>query len=154
MTVSCVNKECCCVLVTSRPDTALHSVNERFLLRLPSSWALTHAQPEVIEGMSVDAIQLANHSDSKFHHNPNLCLLPLSVLEEWNIQEADYDCCCDGLLKLTRLMSDCDMKHQLLHLIVLWHCCPTEPCSSHVSAANRLDLLHPTELWLRQELWG
>lgn len=154
MTVSCVTKETCCALVTSWTDTVPHSVNERLLLRLPSSWALTHAQPEVIEGMSVDAIQLANHSDSKFHHDPDLCLLPLSVLKERNIQEANYDCCVDGLLKLTQLVSECDTKHQLLHLIVLWHSCPTEPCSSHVSAANRLDLLHPTELWLGQELWG
>lgn len=43
---------------------------------------LTHAQPEVIEGMSVDAIQLADHGDSKFHHNPDLGLLLLFVLIE------------------------------------------------------------------------
>lgn len=46
---------------------------------------LTHTQPEAVEGMSVDAVQLPSQSDSKFHHNPYLGLLPLSVLEERSI---------------------------------------------------------------------
>lgn len=52
--------------------------NERFILQQPN--VLTYAQPEVIEGMSVDAVQLANHGNSKFHYNTNLGLLSLFVL--------------------------------------------------------------------------
>lgn len=43
---------------------------------------LTHTKPEAIEGMSVDAIQLANQSDGKLHHDPYLGMLPFFVLKE------------------------------------------------------------------------
>lgn len=38
---------------------------------------LTHSQPEAVEGVSVDAIQLAHHSDGEFHYDPYLSLLPV-----------------------------------------------------------------------------
>lgn len=52
---------------------------------------LTHTEPEAIEGMSVDAIQLANQSDGKLHHVPYLGMLPLSVLKQHIIQQPHYD---------------------------------------------------------------
>lgn len=61
--------------------------NARFVLQ-----HLTYTQPEVIEGMSVDAIQLANHCNSKLHHDPNLGLLSLFVLMEKIIQS--FQCVC------------------------------------------------------------
>lgn len=45
------------------------------------SHPLTHTQPEAVEGMSVDAVQLADQSDGKLHHDSNLRLLPLFVLQ-------------------------------------------------------------------------
>lgn len=60
------------------------SVNERFV---PT---LTHTEPEAVEGMSVDAIQLANQSDGKLHHVPYLGLLPLSVLKQQQQQQQPH----------------------------------------------------------------
>lgn len=57
---------------------------------------LTHTEPEAIEGMSVDAVQLAVQGDGKLHHVPYLGLLLLCVLEEQNqsnvIALPHYDC--------------------------------------------------------------
>ena len=60
---------------------------KRFVLKL----TLTHTKPEAIEGMSVDAVQLANQSDGKLHHDADLGLLPLSVLKQ-QIQQAHDGC--------------------------------------------------------------
>lgn len=87
----CVTKETCWVTVSALTelDTALCSIQS--MKGLWSSSTLTHTQPEAIEGMSVDAIQLANESDGKLHHDPNLGLLPLSVLKDQIIQQPHYD---------------------------------------------------------------
>lgn len=45
-----------------------------------ASASLTHTQPEAVEGMSVDAVQLADQSDGELHHDADLRLLPLFVL--------------------------------------------------------------------------
>lgn len=70
--------------------------NERFVLQ--QSNVLTYAQPEVIEGMPVDAIQFANHGNSKFHDNPNLGLLSLFVLIEQIIQSGSFIVVVEGSL--------------------------------------------------------
>lgn len=72
--------------------------NERFVLQ--QSNVLTYAQPEVIEGMPVDAIQFANHGNSKFHDNPNLGLLSLFVLIEQIIQS--FHCGCWRFINVWR----------------------------------------------------
>lgn len=41
---------------------------------------LTHAQAEVVEGMSVDAVQLAHQGDAVLHHDPDVSVLSLLVL--------------------------------------------------------------------------
>lgn len=63
------------------------------MLKLPSVLGtLTHTKPEGIEGMSVDAIQLANQSDSKLYHDADLGLLPLPILKEHVTQQSQYEC--------------------------------------------------------------
>lgn len=46
-----------------------------------SSQTLTHSQPEAVEGVSVDAVQLAHHSNGEFHNDSYLSLLPVFVLK-------------------------------------------------------------------------
>lgn len=93
---SCVTKETRWAFVSALrgPDTVWHSIQSMKGLcwGCQAAGTLTHTQPEAIEGMSVDAIQLANQSDGKFHHNPYLGLLPLSVLWEHSIQLPHHDC--------------------------------------------------------------
>lgn len=48
--------------------------------RGPSRGGLTYAQAEAVEGVAVNAVQLADKRDGEFHHDPDLCLLLLSVL--------------------------------------------------------------------------
>lgn len=73
----------CCVGSGAAACSALwHSINERFLTKAARQLStLTHTKPEAIEGMSVDAVQLASESDSKLHHDPYLGMLPLFVLK-------------------------------------------------------------------------
>lgn len=86
--VKSVTKETCWVIVSG--ITELETVQCSVVF---SQWkvyagaakqlnTLTHSKPEAIEGMSVDAIQLANQSDGKLHHDSYLGMLPFFVLKE------------------------------------------------------------------------
>lgn len=50
--------------------------------------------------MSVDAVQLANQSNGKLHHDPDLSLLPLPVLKEHVIQQLPYECAMFTIAKV------------------------------------------------------
>lgn len=47
------------------------------------AWALTHSQAEGVEGVPVDAVQLAHQGDAELHHDADVRVLPLQVL--WDV---------------------------------------------------------------------
>lgn len=94
--------------------------------------------------MSVDAVQLADHGDGKFHQDPDLGLLLLFVLVEETqpvITELSW--------RRAPLRA---RRPRPLYLVVLLTGSPAKPGGGHVRAADRFDLLHAAELGFGQQL--